>query len=91
MYAFINRQEHDNFPDVVTIMIHVFEFTIYALLDPGTSLSFVNPYTSMNFDISPEQLSDHSVFPHQLMNPFLQKESIMIFPFLSITRVPWLI
>ncbi|KAK4737058.1 hypothetical protein R3W88_000755 [Solanum pinnatisectum] len=54
LYAINNRQEQENSPDVVTGMIQVFDFTIYALLDPGTSLSFVTPYVAMNFDVIPE-------------------------------------
>ena len=38
-------------------MIQVFDITVYALLDPGSSLSFVTPYIAMNFNIIPEQLS----------------------------------
>ena len=34
LYALNNLQEKDNLPDVVTGMIRVFDFTIYALLDP---------------------------------------------------------
>ena len=58
MYALNNRQEHENFPDVVTGMIQVFDFTTYALLDLGSSLSFISPYVFMNFDIIREQLSE---------------------------------
>ena len=57
MYALNNRQEHENLPDVVTGMIRVFDLIVYALLDPGVSLSFVTPYVAMNFEIIPEQLS----------------------------------
>ena len=39
-------------------MIRVFDFTAYALLDPGVNLSFVYPYVSISFEISPEQLSE---------------------------------
>ena len=38
-------------------MIRVFDLIVYALLDPGVSLSFVTPYVAMNFEIIPEQLS----------------------------------
>lgn len=37
-------------------MIQVSDFTVYALLDPGASLSFLTPYVSMNFYIIPKQL-----------------------------------
>ena len=37
-------------------MIQVFEFPVYALLDPWVSLSFITPYVALNFEIIPEQL-----------------------------------
>ena len=58
MYALNNRQEQEDSSDFVTGMIRVFDFTVYALLDPGESLYFVTPYVSMNFEITPEQLSE---------------------------------
>ncbi|KAH0641167.1 hypothetical protein KY285_037753 [Solanum tuberosum] len=58
LYAINSRQEQEDSPDVVTGMIQVFDFTIYALLDPGASLSFVTPFTAMNFDVIHEKLSE---------------------------------
>ncbi|KAG5570110.1 hypothetical protein H5410_059876 [Solanum commersonii] len=58
LYALNNRQEQKDSPDVVTGMIQVFDFIVYALLDPGVILSFVTPYVAMNFDVIPEQLSE---------------------------------
>ncbi|KAH0709413.1 hypothetical protein KY284_010840 [Solanum tuberosum] len=56
IYAITSFQEQENSLDVVTGMIKVFTFDVYALLDPGASLSFVIPYVAMNFDILPKQL-----------------------------------
>ena len=36
-------------------MIKVFNFDVYALLDPGASLSFVTPYVANQFEILPEK------------------------------------
>ncbi|KAH0776371.1 hypothetical protein KY290_007782 [Solanum tuberosum] len=58
LYAITSRQEQENSPDVVIGMIRVFDFTVYALLDPGVSLSFVTSYVAMNFNVLPEQLSE---------------------------------
>ncbi|KAH0712585.1 hypothetical protein KY289_008544 [Solanum tuberosum] len=58
LYAINSRQEQEDSPDVVPGRIQVFDFTIYALLDPGVSLSFVTPYVAMNFDVIPKQLSE---------------------------------
>ena len=44
LYDLNNRQEHEHSLDVVTGMIHVFYFIIYALLDLEASLCFVTPY-----------------------------------------------
>ncbi|KAH0669343.1 hypothetical protein KY285_023504 [Solanum tuberosum] len=58
LYAINSRQEQEDSLDVVTGMIQVFDLTVYALLDPGASLSFVTPYVAMNFDVIPEQHSE---------------------------------
>uniref|UniRef100_M1D9T4 Gag-pol polyprotein n=1 Tax=Solanum tuberosum TaxID=4113 RepID=M1D9T4_SOLTU len=58
LYPINSRQEQEDSPDVVTGMIQVFDFTVFALLDPGVSLSFVTSYVAMNFDVLPEQLSE---------------------------------
>nr|AAV31186.2 Gag-pol polyprotein, putative [Solanum tuberosum] len=58
LYAITSRQEQKNSPDVVTGMIKVFTFDVYAFLNPGASLSFVTPYVAMNFDVLPEKLCE---------------------------------
>ena len=69
-------------------MIQKFNSNVYALLDQRASLSFVNPYVSMVFDIVIEQLSEHfSVFT-LVENSILVEKSIMIALFQSISRVP---
>ncbi|XP_049399683.1 uncharacterized protein LOC125863690 [Solanum stenotomum] len=57
LYAINSRQEQEDSPDVVTGMIRVFDFAVFALLDSRASLSFVIPYVAMNFDVIPEQPS----------------------------------
>ena len=58
LYAITSRQEQENSPDVVTGMVKVFAFDVYALLDPGVSLSFVTPYVVNSFDVLPEKLCE---------------------------------
>ena len=58
-YAITSCQEQENYPDVVTCMIKVFTFDVYALLYLEASLSFVNPYVAMNFDVLPKKLCKH--------------------------------
>ena len=38
---------------MVTGMLHLFSFDVYALLDPSATLYFVTPLVSMKFDILP--------------------------------------
>ena len=58
LYALKSCQEQEDSPDVVTGMIQVFEFIVFALLDPGASLSFVTLYVAMYSDVILEQLSE---------------------------------
>ena len=44
LYGLNNCKEQDNSPDVISGMIQVFHVTVNALLDPGSSLSFVTLY-----------------------------------------------
>ncbi|XP_015068749.1 uncharacterized protein LOC107013324 [Solanum pennellii] len=49
LYSITSRQEQENFSDVITGMIQVFKFNVYALLDLGVSFSFVTPYVGNEF------------------------------------------
>ena len=53
-YALGSRGEQETFPNVVTGMLKVFSLTVYALLDPVSTLSFVTPLVDKNIDILPE-------------------------------------
>ena len=39
---------------MVTGTLHVFSFPVYALLDSGSTLSFVTPLVACKFDLLPE-------------------------------------
>jgi len=58
LYAITSRQGQKNSPDVVTGMMKVFTFDVYALLDLGTSLPFVTLYVANKFDVLPEKLCE---------------------------------
>lgn len=58
IYGIDSFQEKEDLPGVFTDMIQQVNFDIYALLDPGASLSFVTPYVAMNFDFNPKKLLD---------------------------------
>ena len=43
---------------IVTGTLRVFDLDVYELLDPGATLSFVNPYIKFQFSVSIENLSE---------------------------------
>ena len=59
-----SHQNQEDFPGINTSIIWVFDFTLffdftlYALRDHRESLSFLNPYVFINFDVIPNQLSE---------------------------------
>ncbi|XP_060217036.1 uncharacterized protein LOC132644459 [Lycium barbarum] len=58
LYALIGCQDIDNRTDVVTGILTVFSFDVYALMDPGSTLSYVTPYVARKFGIAPEKLKE---------------------------------
>ncbi|XP_069149754.1 uncharacterized protein [Solanum lycopersicum] len=57
-YALKGREELEKSADVVTSMLQVFSTSVYALLDPGSTLSFVTPLLVPTFETLPEVLHD---------------------------------
>ena len=55
-YALKGREEQEKSVDVVSGTFHVFSFPMYALLDQGSTLSFVTPSVANKFDLLPEIL-----------------------------------
>ena len=51
-------EDHETSPFVITGMIKVFIFDVYALLNLGASLSFVTPYVANKFEILPKKLCE---------------------------------
>ena len=43
---------------MVTITLHALSFPVYALLDPGSTLSFATPLAASKFDLHPEILHE---------------------------------
>ena len=58
LYATTSRQEQENSPDVITGMIEVITFDVYAFLEPGESLSFVTLYVANLSKILREKLCE---------------------------------
>ncbi|XP_070034752.1 uncharacterized protein [Nicotiana tomentosiformis] len=57
-YAMRGRHNLEASPDVVTGIMPVQSHDLYALIDPGSTLSCVTPYVAMEFGIEPEQLHE---------------------------------
>ena len=55
-YALKARGEQESSPDVVTGMLQVYSVNVYALLDPGATLSLVTPLVARKFDVLPDIL-----------------------------------
>ncbi|XP_070057035.1 uncharacterized protein [Nicotiana tomentosiformis] len=56
-YALVGRQDLESFPDVATGILAVFSYDVYALIDPGSTLSYVTPFVANKFDIELELVS----------------------------------
>ncbi|MCF7184034.1 hypothetical protein L3H42_11085, partial [Corynebacterium sp. MC-13] len=57
-YALQGRQRVEEAPDIITGMLKVFDFDVYALIDPGATLSFVTPFVAKKFHVEPELLCE---------------------------------
>ncbi|XP_049356909.1 uncharacterized protein LOC125821531 [Solanum verrucosum] len=55
-YALQARGDQVSSPNLVTGTLQVFLIDVYALLDPGATLSFVTPFVAMRFDVHPKEL-----------------------------------
>ncbi|XP_070054416.1 uncharacterized protein [Nicotiana tomentosiformis] len=58
LYALAGRQDTEAHGVVVIGMLTVFTFDVYALMDPGSTLSYVTPYIAKKFGIEPEKLCE---------------------------------
>ncbi|XP_070043112.1 uncharacterized protein [Nicotiana tomentosiformis] len=58
IYALADRQDQESSPDVVTGILTICSHDAYALIDPGSTLSYITPFVAGNFGIVPEILSD---------------------------------
>ena len=55
-YDLKGREEQEKSADVVTSNLLIFSLPCYALLDPGSTLCFVNSLVTSKFDLFPEIL-----------------------------------
>ncbi|XP_070017466.1 uncharacterized protein [Nicotiana sylvestris] len=56
IYALSSRQDLESSPDVVTGILSVFSIDMYALIDPGSTLSYISPFIASKWDREPELL-----------------------------------
>ncbi|XP_070034766.1 uncharacterized protein [Nicotiana tomentosiformis] len=71
-YAMRGVQSLEASPYVVTSILTVQSHDVYALIDPGSTLSYVTPYVAMEFGIEAKQLHE----PFSISTPV--GESIMV-------------
>ncbi|XP_070046641.1 uncharacterized protein [Nicotiana tomentosiformis] len=57
-YAMSDRLSAEASPDVVTSKLTVQSHDVYALIDPGSTLSYVTLYVAMEFGIEPKHLPE---------------------------------
>ena len=61
MYALIGRQDSETSPDVATGILSVSSHDVYALIDPGSTLSYVTPFVAGKFGVEPELIKHFEV------------------------------
>ncbi|XP_070019837.1 uncharacterized protein [Nicotiana sylvestris] len=57
-YAMSGHQTTQASPDVVIGILTVQSHEVYALIDPGSTLSYVTPFVAMEFGIEPDKLHE---------------------------------
>ena len=58
MYALQARQDQEGSPHVVIGRLRVFDLDVYEFLDPGDTFLFCNSLQAVQFNVSPETLSE---------------------------------
>ncbi|XP_070029560.1 uncharacterized protein [Nicotiana sylvestris] len=56
-YAFVGRHDLESSSDVVIGILFMFCYDVYALIDPGSTLSYVTPFVANKFGVEPELTS----------------------------------
>ncbi|XP_019234032.1 PREDICTED: uncharacterized protein LOC109214552, partial [Nicotiana attenuata] len=57
-YAMSGRQTAEASPDIFTGILNFQSHDVYALIDPGSTMSYVTPFIAIEFGIEPEQLHE---------------------------------
>ncbi|XP_070040013.1 uncharacterized protein [Nicotiana tomentosiformis] len=58
LFATLDRQSAEASAEVITYMLLVCSHNAYAIMDPGSTFSYVTPYFAINLGLEPEQLSE---------------------------------
>ncbi|XP_070057276.1 replication protein A 70 kDa DNA-binding subunit C-like [Nicotiana tomentosiformis] len=58
-YALVGQQDLESSLDFVTCILSMFSYDVYALIDPGSTLSYVTPFVANKFGVKPELISNH--------------------------------
>ncbi|XP_060201045.1 uncharacterized protein LOC132629401 [Lycium barbarum] len=61
IYALASRQDLEASPNVVTGTLLVFSRSVYALIDPGSTLSYISPLVASKIGITPEPIEPFEV------------------------------
>ncbi|XP_059315821.1 uncharacterized protein LOC132066537 [Lycium ferocissimum] len=61
VYALAGRQARETSPDIVTGILSVFSHDVCALIDPGSTLSYVTPFVAGKFRLEPELIKPFEV------------------------------
>ncbi|XP_075099214.1 uncharacterized protein LOC142176055 [Nicotiana tabacum] len=58
LFATLDRQSVEASAEVITGILLVCSHNAYAIMDPGSTFSYVTPYFAINLGLEPEQLSE---------------------------------
>ncbi|XP_070021983.1 uncharacterized protein [Nicotiana sylvestris] len=75
IYALSSRQDLESSPDMVTNILSVFSIDMYALIDPGSTLSYISPFIASKWDREPDLL--HKSFETKIVRFNFPSEPII--------------
>ena len=61
IYALTNRQDQEASPNVITGILSLFSRSVYALIDPGSTLSYISPFVASRIGIESELIEPFEV------------------------------
>ena len=88
-YALRSGGGQQESPDVVNDMSQVFSFDVYALLDPGATLSFLTPLVARKFDVLPDVLIEPFLASTPVCDCIVARRVFRSFPLSLSNRVTW--